>query len=312
MGSLGALSVDLDSLTHYCRIQGLPESILSDASRTMIADKAIPRFMELLDEVGSSATFFVVGTDLSEPALIDALRGASAHGVELASHSFHHNYRLSRLDAKSIADDLEQCDRSMQSHFGSAPVGFRAPGYTLSPALAAAIAKRGYKYDSSVFPAAPYYLAKATVMAALQLVGRPSRAILDTPSVMAAPRSAYVPSVENPYRRGDAPFLELPISVSRFGRIPLFGTLVTIAPWPVVEALCGMMKHERFINFEMHAIDVLDVSDGIPPQLARQQRDLAIPFREKRRRLKKVFSWLREEREIVTLAEAACRLRPMV
>jgi hypothetical protein len=53
---------------------------------------------------------------------------------------------------------------------------------------------------------------------------------------------------------------------------------------------------------------VLDVSDSVPRALARQQRDLLVPVAEKMKRLKRLFSWLGEERERVTLSEAARRL----
>ena len=54
---------------------------------------------------------------------------------------------------------------------------------TLTPALYRAICLRGYRYDSSTYPAAPYWAAKALVMGALSLLRRPSRAILDRPAV---------------------------------------------------------------------------------------------------------------------------------
>ena len=37
-------------------------------------------------------------------------------------------------------------------------------------------AQRGYRYDSSTFPAVPYYLAKAAVMGGMRLLGRRSHA----------------------------------------------------------------------------------------------------------------------------------------
>src|SRR5205085_1999247 len=158
---------------------------------------------------------------------------------EIASHSHAHDYRLSQRGAEEIALDLRSADAAIAEAVGARPVGFRAPGYTLSPALLQAVAAQGYRYDSSVFPAAPYYSAKALV--------------------------------KGTYR-----------------------------------ALSG----DRLVNFELHAIDVLDESDGVPAALARQQRDLKVPVREKLRRLREVFGWLWRDGEPVTLAEASKRLEP--
>lgn len=305
MSRLSAISVDLDSLPHYCRIQGLSERLLDERARAVIATRAIPRYLELFAEVGAPATFFVIGEDLEADGLAAALRTAHAAGVELASHSHAHDYALSRRSPAEIALDLKRADEALTRVTGRRPVGFRAPGYTLSAALLQAVADLGYRYDSSAYPAAPYWLAKAAVMTALSAVGRPSRAVLDTPAVLLAPRAPYHPDLAHPYRRGGAALLELPIAVSPLARVPFIGTFATLAPWPLVELTFRRLRFAPLFNFELHAIDVLDVSDGIPRELARQQRDLLVPVREKLKRLRTLFGWLRDQHRPVTLAQAA-------
>lgn len=307
----GAISVDLDSLRHYCRIQGVPEDVLSDEARALVSTKAVPRLMELSQEVGCPMTLFVIASDLvADPLLQDALRSAVASGAELASHSDSHDYAISRWSRADIDADLLRAHQRITEVAGAAPVGFRAPGYTLSSALLSSVAAMGYRYDSSAFPAAPYYLAKAAVMGALELLRRPSRAILDTPAVLRAPRVPYRPSLEKPYRAGTAPLIELPMSVTPTAHLPFIGTFVTSAPWPVVQACLGALEGDGLVNFELHAIDFLDVSDGIPERLAAQQRDARIPYSVKRRRLRTVFSALKQARAMGTLAEVASALAP--
>lgn len=308
---LSALSVDLDSLPHYCRIQGLPDALLDERARGLVAQKAIPRLLELFAAANAPATFFVIGADVGLPGMKGALTAAAAAGVELASHSFSHDYALSRRVQPEIEADLARCEAAL-AEVGVTPRGFRAPGYTLTPALLAAVAARGYEYDSSTFPATPYYLAKASVMGALAALRRPSRAILDSPRVLLAPRVPYRPSLAAPYSRGDAPLVELPMAVAPVTRLPFIGTFATAAPWPLVEATFRTLRRDVFFNFELHAIDVLDATDGVPPELVRQQRDLAIPVRVKLERLGKLFAWLGADRERVTVLEAARRLRAVV
>jgi len=305
---LSSISVDLDSLGHYCRIQGLTESILDERARSIVWSTAIPRFLELFAQVKTPATFFVIASDLSDGALAPTLEAAAAAGVELANHSHSHDYALSRRPREEIEADLRQAHDAIVASTGIAPVGFRAPGYTLSPAMLQAAVRLGYRYDSSAFPAAPYYLAKAGVMAALSAIGRPSRAILDSPSVLRAPRVPYRPSLTAPYERGTAPIVELPMAVTPLARVPFIGTFATTMPWPLVEASFRRLRHGPHVNFELHAIDVLDVSDGIPAALAKQQRDVNVPAKEKVDRLRTLFTWLGDDRERVTLAEAARQL----
>lgn len=308
---LSALSVDLDSLPHYCRIQGLPDSLLDERARALVAEKAIPRLLELFAAASAPATFFVIGHDVALPGMKRALLDAHAAGVELASHSYSHDYALSRRSQPDIEADLVRCEGAL-AELGVQPRGFRAPGYTLSSALLKAVAARGYEYDSSTFPAVPYYLAKASVMGGLEVLRRPSRAILDSPRVLLAPRLPYQPSLEQPYARGDAPLIELPMAVAPVTRLPFIGTFATTMPWPLVEATFRTLRRDALFNFELHAIDVLDATDGVPPELAAQQRDLKVPARVKLDRLGKLFAWLGADRDRVTVLEAARRLRSVV
>jgi predicted deacetylase len=312
MSRLGAISVDLDSLPHYCRIQGVDESVLDDHALGLVANTAIPRFLELFHHARVPATFFVIGADVELPGMAEALVTSRGAGVELGSHSYAHDYAISRRPPDVIAADLAKADEVIEAACGARPVGFRAPGYTLTPALLQAVAWRGYTYDSSTFPAAPYWLAKAGVMGTLSLLGRPSRAILDSPRVLLAPRTVYRPSLGAPYARGDAPLIELPVAVAPVTRVPFIGTFVTSAPWAVVEAVFRTLRRDELLNFELHAVDVLDDTDGIPSVLTRQQRDLKIPARKKLARLRRLFSWLADDRRCVTLAEAARQLSPLV
>lgn len=308
---LAAVSVDLDSLPHYLRIQGLSEATLDERALSLVAEKAIPRLLELFDAARMSATFFVIGADLALPGMKRALSDAHAAGVELASHTFSHDYAISRWPREQIDADLVRCEEAL-AELGVTVKGFRAPGYTLTPALLQAAAARGYEYDSSAFPATPYYLLKAGVMGTLAALQRPSRAILDSPRVLLAPRVPYRPSLTAPYSRGDAALIELPMSVAPITHVPFIGTFATSLPWPLVELTFRALRRDALFNFELHAIDVLDATDGIPPALVRQQRDLQVPVREKLARLSRLFGWLGDDRERVTVLEAARRLRPVL
>lgn len=309
MSRLSAISVDLDSLGHYCHIQGLPESLLDERARALVHRVALPRLLELCAEVGAPVTLFVIGADVADLGLATALRQAAKGGAELASHSYSHAYELSRWAPQAIAADLTRA-HTVIAELGGPPRGFRAPGYTLSPPLLETVARLGYAYDSSAYPATPYYAAKAAVMGALALLGRPSKAILDSPRVLRAPRRPYQPSLSAPYERGAAPLWELPIAVTPKARVPFIGTFVTSAPAPLVDSARRALSAEPFVNFELHALDFVDVSDGAPAALARQQRDLLVPFAEKRRRLLPVFRWLAQEYRACTLADVAARLGP--
>src|SRR4029453_5406476 len=107
---------------------------------------------------------------------------------------YSHPYELARLDAAIVEDEIEGCDRVLCSITNTPPRGFRAPGYDLPPAKPDPIARRGYRYDSSIFPAPGYYAAKAAVMAALALARRPSGAVMTNPRARPAAGGPHRPA----------------------------------------------------------------------------------------------------------------------
>jgi peptidoglycan/xylan/chitin deacetylase (PgdA/CDA1 family) len=306
---LASVSVDLDSLGHYCRIHGLDPRGLPGSARRLVYREALARFAALFAELGLTATFFAVGEDLEEdPEARAALARAAREGHEVGNHSGAHDYALTRLPLEAIALDVERGERAVAQATGRRPSGFRAPGYALSAPLLGVLAARGYRYDSSAFPAAPYYVAKAAVMAGLRLLGRPSHAVLDRPRVLLAPHGPYRPDREEPYRRGGMPLIELPIAVEPWTRIPFIGTAVVAIPERAAAILYRRMRRAEHLNLELHGIDLLDAADvGFAP-LARAQRDLGIPAARKRERLAAVLRRMREDFEVLTLEGAAERI----
>jgi hypothetical protein len=228
------------------------------------------------------------------------------HGDELANHSYSHPYELARLEADVVDAEIAGCDRVLRAITGAAPRGFRAPGYDVSPAMLDALARRGYRYDSSIFPAPGYYAAKAVVMAVLAALNRPSGAVLTNPRALAAPAEPYRPAMTAPWRRGQAPLVELPIAVTPWVRLPAIGTSLIIAPAPIRARLVAAMRGRAFFNFELHGIDFADADlDGIPGELVRRQPDLRVPVAEKLARIDAVLDEIGRTWSFATLAEVA-------
>jgi len=187
-----------------------------------------------------------------------------------------------------------------------APRGFRAPGYDVAPAMLDTLARLGYRYDSSIFPAPGYYAAKAAVMSALALMGRPSGAVLTNPRALAAPADPYRPSMTSPWRRGQAPIVELPIAVTPYARVPAIGTTLLVAPPWARERMLGWMARRSFFNLELHGIDFADADkDGIPGELVDRQPDLKIPIDDKLATLDRLLDAIGDRWQFSTLAEVA-------
>lgn len=308
-----AVSIDLDGLPCYYRIHGLGPA--PDELEHVILERALPRAARLFAKRGIHVTWFVVGRDADAAAALPdhAQRAGNAArlkalldgGDELGNHSYSHPYELARLPARETDDEIAGCDRVLRT-IGAIPRGFRAPGYDLSPAMLDSLARRGYRYDSSVFPAPGYYAAKAAVMAALVLARRPSGAVMTNPRALAAPTDAYRPSMTVPWRRGQAPIVELPIAVTPWTRLPAIGTTLIIAPPAIRTRVLAAMERRTFFNFELHGIDFADAElDGIPGELVARQADLRVPIADKLARLDAILDAVAATRTFATLGEVA-------
>jgi hypothetical protein len=308
--TIASVSVDLDAIECYWRIHALPGSPPQGA-RHAILRRCLPRFAELFDAAGVKATFFVVGRDLVEDVEgRELLVEMSARGHELASHSYTHPYDLVRLPSDAIADEIDRTHDAITACAGRAPVGFRAPGYEVSDEVIALLCARAYRYDSSVFPSPPYYGAKAAVMTAMRVLGRPSGSHLGSPRVLLAPTAPFHPAAGDPYRRGTMPIWELPIAVTRRLRLPVIGTSLVAAPGWLRRRLVAAAMRARFFNLELHGIDLADAhQDEIPAALIARQPDLRRPLGAKLAALAATLSEIRASgASFHTLADAASAL----
>jgi peptidoglycan/xylan/chitin deacetylase (PgdA/CDA1 family) len=303
---LVSVSVDLDPIACYHRIHALPEPP-SDEGRFAILRRALPRLGELLAAHGIAATFFVVGGDLEQDGegrrIVADLASA---GHEIANHTYSHPYDLVRLGRAEMAAEIDRAHAAIAEACLIPPVGFRAPGYEISAELIDLLVERGYRYDSSAFPAIPYYLAKAAVMAAIGLAGRTSGSILGSPRVLAAPRVPYHPAAGAPYRRGQLPIVELPVTVTPVMRLHVIGTTIVLSPEWLRRRLVARALDTAHFNLELHGIDLADAaSDGISPALVARQPDLRVSLARKCAALEATLSQARAAgATFLTLAEA--------
>ena len=300
---LCAVSVDLDEIPFYFQIHGLSEP--SFAERSLVYERALDRLTTFAADAQIPLTLFAIGADLTADAAA-RLKSARDAGHEIANHSLDHRYDLTRLDRKEILAQIDRGASEIARAVGERPVGFRAPGYTITDTVFDALAELGMVYDSSVFPCPVYWSAKAAAMGAIRLRGRASKSILDTPKVLLAPTTPY--RVGRPYWTRGHGVLELPIQVTRGLRLPFIGTALTLAGLRGAQLLTHMCVGEPLVNLELHAIDVLDASDGLDA-LVPHQPDVRVTKERKRETLHAVVDLLRNKGySFVTLREAAARV----
>lgn len=301
-----SLNVDIDSIHLYHRIHGLAEHDLVEPDP--IWHKGIPRFLRFFEALGLTANFFVVASDLCTTAeggsapnqneaewRQDLMRSMIASGHNIASHSFSHDYALSRQPQSIIANDIKLARQVLDPLVGKPVLGFRAPGYLLSRELVTIAQDSGAIYSSSRLPSPPYFAAKYLAMVWGLATRRTSHSIVGD---IVAPFTSRLP-----YRHQEG-LLELPITVISPLRFPAVGTFFTLYGDLGQRWLLPRLLAEDWLNIEFHGIDLVDGDDsGVHRALRGLQPDLRCAVS---RKLEVFGSWLApiaERRKGLTLEE---------
>ncbi len=112
---------------------------------------AVDSSLRFFDEIGATATYFVIAEDLDDDEKRRSLRAVVDAGHEIASHGFHHRY-LYKVDSGLKREEIFGSRAKIEDVLGQPVRGFRAPGYSIDKESLEILAEAGYDYDSSVFP----------------------------------------------------------------------------------------------------------------------------------------------------------------
>lgn len=300
------LTVDLDSLACYRDIHGLDEA--SDRGADAAYTIGVRRLIDFFADASVPATLFVVGRDAEHPAHAELLGEAVARGFELGNHTYSHYYDLPERSSRTKRVEIARGEEAIERAGGQRPVGYRAPGYNITPDILSIIRARGYLYDSSVFPCPPYYFAKAGIMAWQRLRQRPSRSAMTPLRNLLAPIGPYRPARQQLWRAdksSDAP-VEIPMVLVPGVRFPVIGTSLHLLGEAGFDTVYPSLRaaYDRIFQLEFHAIDFMDADDVDSAALVEAQPDLRIPWQRKREIYTHVIGRLRESYAFSTLADA--------
>lgn len=145
---IASLSLDLDNQWSYMKTHG-------DAgweSFPSYLDIVVPRYLELMNELGVRTTVFIVGQDAALEKNHAALRQIPEAGHEVGNHSFHHEPWLHLYSDEEVRQEIGNAEEAILTATGRRPRGWRGPGFSFSPSVLRSLAERGYLYDASTFP----------------------------------------------------------------------------------------------------------------------------------------------------------------
>jgi polysaccharide deacetylase family protein (PEP-CTERM system associated) len=123
-----------------------------DAAPLDAIDRQTNIILDLLDETGRSATFFVLGMLARYRA--ELVRRVAARGHEIAIHGQNHEVMFN-LSPDAARQDIETAVKTVSDITGAPVYGFRAPFFSVRRSnfyLLEVLTELGLIYDSSVFP----------------------------------------------------------------------------------------------------------------------------------------------------------------
>ncbi len=112
----------------------------------------VERMLALLERHNVKATFFALGKVCEKfPELLPRVAQA---GHEIASHGYGHD-PVYNMTPESFREDVRRSMDIIGEQSGAAPVGYRAPAFSITRRslwAGAILAELGFKYSSSIFP----------------------------------------------------------------------------------------------------------------------------------------------------------------
>lgn len=283
-------SCDLDTVDRHLEGYGID---LPACDR--IYQTAVPRLLELFDELGVPCVLFTIGRDAASQR--DLLRRASAAGHEIASHSLTHPQPFRTLSDARLTEEIGASKARLADAVGAPVVGFRAPAWDVDARVLGMVRDAGYTYDASVFP--------TPVLIASRLAAY--RRSAGKQSIFSMDLVGHAFASVRPHRLdGSADGLvEFPIAVTRRLRFPVYHTMTYFVRETLFRrALHALLRSDLPVCYEFHAADLLDLAhDGIDPRMERHP-GMRVPLGEKRAALRDILATIARHRSVVTYAQA--------
>jgi peptidoglycan/xylan/chitin deacetylase (PgdA/CDA1 family) len=259
----------------------------------------LPRYLDLLAELGLRSTFFLVADFARHPGNRPLIHRLVSEGHEVASHSLTHCIELCSLNQADKAREIIDSKMVLEDLTGQPVVGYRGPGYAFDADIARLLLEHGYLYDSSVVPGYLFPLYKRVFRLYDQLIS--GKAIVHPNSPPLVKKEPYVILSENGRQ-----LVELPLNV------------MPLVPYPFISYVFTSEKRFRFMYslirkkhpLVVHALHDFEFMDSSNPEEYTQSQAVDTVARQNlSSRLtmqRTILTTLAQERQVVT-AEAYAR-----
>ena len=308
MKQIASLSLDLDNKWSYMKTHG-------DAgweSFPTYLDVVVPRSLEFLRERNLKITYFVVGQDAARAENFDAIRQISDAHHEIGNHSFNHEPWLHLYSKQELVEEFEKTENALENVTGQRTVGFRGPGYSLSPTVLEVLAERDYEYDCSTLPtyiaplARAYYFFKSPEMSDEEREKRKK--------LFGKFSDGWQSLKPYQWRIGEKSLIEIPVTTLPIFKTPIhasyviylstFSKILARAYWKTAVELCRASGTQ--LSLLLHPLDFMSGDDA--PEL-KFFPAMNLPLEQKLEFVGEILDALTERFEVVNLRRHAASVR---
>jgi len=195
-------------------------------------EKSLPRLLDLLEENGTKATFFILGYVAEKfPELVEEI---GSRGHEIGSHGYSHQF-VYKQSPSEFREEMQKSLEILGKLSGQKVVSYRAPFFSITRSSLWALevlADLGIRFDSSIFPVINYRY-----------------------GIPQAPRFPHRIGTRN-----DSGILEFPISTLRIlgKNIPIAGgAYFRIFPYQFIKAgIRSLNRRNRPVIFYLHPWEI--------------------------------------------------------
>ena len=254
----GAISCDVDTLASIYKGYGCRRPGGYTYAEFRMGLENLCRFLE---PFGIKATLFMVGEDFHQPQNIPYIKAVIAEGHEIANHTLTHAQGFRLLSPGAKEAEIAGMEEICQQVTGKRPVGFRSPGWNIGDDALPILKRRGYLYDSSVFPSSLNPLLKFLHWRSMSGGSPEERATLGLLRYMLAPIKPYPTAKNSLGQRGNSDFIEFPITVVPIVRLPFFATFSLATGFKLFKTSYQVLKALGMpIQYQFHLSDFVDYS----------------------------------------------------
>lgn len=254
---MGCINIDVDTL-HADLHSGL--RTVDDLKLADICwSRTIPRVLRLFEKCNIRGTFFIIGRHLELFSCRESLKMVVSKGHEIANHTMNHNKQFSLLAKPEMEREIRDCHQALASVVGQNPIGFRAPGYSITQNVIDVLQSLGYLYDASLNLSAPYQFLKAVYKRFF--IKEKNYLVLQDLSKFQKRRRVQL-TFPSHGQEECPPFVMFPINIIPYFHYPFVSAMLLPLGNRLTRLGYYLMRRKvEILNFELHDIEFLTSDD---------------------------------------------------